>query len=121
MKHGEADMADIGAFLAVAEAGGFREAARVTSSSSSALSDAVRRLEARLGVRLLNRTTRSVAPTEAGQRLAERLKPALGEVSAALDVVRRSHGAVALVKSQCTNNVLVPEPDPAGKSVVTEE
>jgi len=47
----------------------------------------VRRLETRLGVRLLNRTTRSVLPTEAGARLAERLVPALGEVEAALDVV----------------------------------
>jgi DNA-binding transcriptional LysR family regulator len=47
----------------------------------------VRRLEARLGVRLLNRTTRSVAPTEAGVRLLDRLVPALGEVEAALDVV----------------------------------
>ena len=47
----------------------------------------MRRLEAQLGVRLLNRTTRSVAPTEAGARLLERLAPALGEVEAALDVV----------------------------------
>jgi DNA-binding transcriptional LysR family regulator len=47
----------------------------------------VRRLEAKLGVRLLNRTTRSVAPTEAGARLLERLEPALGEVEAALDLV----------------------------------
>jgi DNA-binding transcriptional LysR family regulator len=51
------------------------------------LSEAVRRLEARLGVRLLNRTTRSIAPTEAGARLLERLGPALGEVAAAVDVV----------------------------------
>jgi DNA-binding transcriptional LysR family regulator len=47
----------------------------------------VRRLEARLGVRLLNRTTRSIAPTEAGTRLPERLKPALGEVETAIDVL----------------------------------
>ena len=51
------------------------------------LSEAVRRLEAQLGVRLLNRTTRSVVPTEAGARLLERLGPALAEVEAALDVV----------------------------------
>jgi DNA-binding transcriptional LysR family regulator len=51
------------------------------------LSEALRRLEARLGVRLLNRTTRSVTPTEAGQRLLERLAPALSEVAAALDTV----------------------------------
>ena len=54
---------------------------------ASSLSEAVRRLEAKLGVRLLNRTTRSIAPTEAGARLLERLTPALGEVEAALDVV----------------------------------
>jgi DNA-binding transcriptional LysR family regulator len=51
------------------------------------LSEAVRRLETQLGVRLFNRTTRSVVPTEAGARLLDRLGPALGEVEAALDVV----------------------------------
>ncbi len=55
--------------------------------SPSSLSEAVRRLETRLGVRLLNRTTRSVSATEAGARLFERLGPALGETLAALDVV----------------------------------
>lgn len=78
---------DLSAFASVAQAGGFREAARLGRVSASSLSEAVRRLEARLGVRLLNRTTRSVAPTEAGARLLERLTPALGEVEAALDVV----------------------------------
>ncbi|MBE7247977.1 MAG: LysR family transcriptional regulator [Actinomycetospora chiangmaiensis] len=82
-----ADLGDLSAFVAVAEAGGFREGARASGLSASGLSEAVRRLEARLGVRLLNRTTRSVAPTEAGRRLLERLKPALGEVEAAVDVV----------------------------------
>ncbi len=78
---------DLAAFLAVARAGGFREAARAGRVSASSLSEALRRLEARLGVRLLHRTTRSVVPTEAGARLLERLGPALGEVEAALDVV----------------------------------
>ncbi|MBD8871483.1 LysR family transcriptional regulator [Rhodanobacter sp. DHB23] len=82
-----ADMQDLFAFLAVARAGGFREAARTGGASASSLSEAVRRLEAGLGVRLLNRTTRSVVPTEVGARLVERLLPALGEVEAALDVV----------------------------------
>jgi DNA-binding transcriptional LysR family regulator len=82
-----ADLADLTSFVAVANAGGFRDAARATGGSASSLSEAVRRLETRLGVRLLNRTTRSVAPTEAGRRLLERLSPALGEVEAALDVV----------------------------------
>lgn len=83
----KADLADLNAFLAVAQARGFRDAARTVGSSASTLSEAVRRLEARLGVRLLHRTTRSVVPTEAGTRLIERLAPALGEVEAALDVV----------------------------------
>lgn len=82
-----ADLQDLSAFLVVVEAGGFREGARLNGVSPSSLSEAVRRLEARLGVRLLNRTTRSVAPTEAGARLAERLVPAFGEVEAALDVI----------------------------------
>jgi DNA-binding transcriptional LysR family regulator len=82
-----ADLNDLSAFLAVAKAGGFRDAARVAGVSPSSLSEAVRRLETRLGVRLLNRTTRSVAPTEAGARLIERLTPALAEVESTLDLV----------------------------------
>lgn len=81
------DLSDLNAFLAVARARGFRDGARASGQSASGLSEAVRRLEAHLGVRLLNRTTRSVVPTEAGARLLERLEPALGEVEAALDVV----------------------------------
>jgi DNA-binding transcriptional LysR family regulator len=82
-----ADLNDLFAFVRVAQAGGFRDAARLGGVSASSLSEAVRRLEAKLGVRLLNRTTRSIAPTEAGARLLERLTPALGEVEAAMDVV----------------------------------
>jgi DNA-binding transcriptional LysR family regulator len=81
------ELDDLSAFAAVARAGGFREAARASRSSASALSEAVRRLEERMGVRLLNRTTRSVAPTEAGARLFERLAPALSELESALDAV----------------------------------
>jgi DNA-binding transcriptional LysR family regulator len=81
------ELEDLSAFVAVVRAGGFRDGARSSGGSASGLSEAVRRLETRLGVRLLNRTTRSVAPTEAGARLFERLVPALGEVEAALDVV----------------------------------
>lgn len=82
-----ADLGDLNAFVAIARAGGFRNAARASGRSASSLSEALRRLEAGLGVRLLNRTTRSVAPTAAGARLIERLGPALGEVEAALDLV----------------------------------
>jgi len=81
------ELGDLSAFVAVARAGGFREAARVTDGSASGLSEAVRRLEARLGVRLLNRTTRSVVPTEAGNSLLARLDPVWSEIDSALDVV----------------------------------
>jgi DNA-binding transcriptional LysR family regulator len=81
------DLNDLNAFVAVARAKGFRDGARAIGGSASGLSEAVRRLETQLGVRLLNRSTRSVVPTEAGQRLLERLGPALNEVEAAVDVV----------------------------------
>ena len=81
------DLGDLNAFVAVAQAKGFRDGARASGSSASGLSEAVRRLETQLGVRLFNRTTRRVVPTEAGLRLLERLGPALTEVEAALDVV----------------------------------
>src|ERR687893_481492 len=82
-----ADLGDLNAFIAVAQARGFRDAARAHGTSASTLSEAVRRLETKLGVRLLHRTTRSVTPTEAGARVLDRLTPALGEVEAALDMV----------------------------------
>lgn len=81
------DLDHLHAFVAVARARGFREAARTAGTSASRLSDTVRRLEAQLGVRLFNRTTRSVALTQAGQELLARLAPALTEVEAALDAV----------------------------------
>jgi DNA-binding transcriptional LysR family regulator len=83
----KAELDDLNAFVAVARARGFRDGARATGASASGLSEAVTRLETQLGVRLLNRTTRSVMPTEAGQRLLDRLGPALAEVESALDVV----------------------------------
>jgi DNA-binding transcriptional LysR family regulator len=81
------ELNDLSAFVAVARAGGFRDGARAGGVSASSLSEAVRRLEAKLGVRLLNRTTRSVAPTEAGARLLDRLVPVLVELDAAVDGV----------------------------------
>ena len=81
------NLADLDAFVAVARARSFRGAAAVRGVSASSLSEALRRLEAVLGVRLLNRTTRSVTPTEAGERVLERLAPALGEIEGALDAV----------------------------------
>jgi DNA-binding transcriptional LysR family regulator len=81
------DPGELSAFVEVATAGGFRDAARLHGKSASWLSETIRRLEDRLGVRLLNRTTRSVVPTEAGARLLERLGPAFAEMDAALDIV----------------------------------
>jgi DNA-binding transcriptional LysR family regulator len=81
------DLADLAAFMEVTEARSFTAAAAKIGMSQSALSQVVRRLEARLGVRLLTRTTRSVAPTEAGERLLETLTPALSSLDASLAVL----------------------------------
>ncbi|WP_091860184.1 LysR family transcriptional regulator [Bosea robiniae] len=80
-------LTDLDVFVAIARAGGFRGASRATGESPSGLSERMRRLEDRLGIRLLNRTTRSVALTDAGRDLLSKLEPALREVEAALDVV----------------------------------
>jgi DNA-binding transcriptional LysR family regulator len=74
------DMADLTAFVVVAETRNFTRAAAKLDLSQSALSQIVRRLEARLGVRLLARTTRSVAATEAGERLLQSLAPMLHDI-----------------------------------------
>lgn len=106
------DIQDVLAFVAVVNAGGFREGARLSGKSASSLSDAVRRMEARLGVRLLNRTTRSVAPTEAGARFIERIVPALGAVESALDVVNdfrdRPSGTLKLNVPVSAANLVLP-------------
>jgi len=77
----------LASFLTIAEERSFTKAAKRLGVSRSALSHAVRGLEERLGVRLLARTTRSVAPTEAGAQIITRLGPALGEVESVLDQV----------------------------------
>ena len=79
------NLSDIALFAAVVEAGGFRTAAQRRGMSPSSLSDNIRRLEKELGVRLLNRTTRGLTPTEIGTRLLQRLTPALDEINAALN------------------------------------
>ncbi|RVD67162.1 LysR family transcriptional regulator, partial [Mesorhizobium sp. M4A.F.Ca.ET.029.04.2.1] len=78
------DLGDLNVFLAVAEERSFTRAAARLGQSQSSLSQTVRRLEERLGMRLLTRTTRSVAPTQAGAQLIETLKPALADVEARL-------------------------------------
>src|SRR5258705_1789902 len=77
----------LSAFLAVAEERSFTRAAKRLAVSASALSHAIRGLEEHIGVRLLARTTRSVAPTEAGEQLIGRLGPALGDIRGALEKV----------------------------------
>jgi DNA-binding transcriptional LysR family regulator len=81
------ELSILSAFLAVAEERSFTRAAKRLGVSSSALSHAIRGLEERIGVRLLARTTRSVAPTDAGEQLIARLRPALGDIWGALDHV----------------------------------
>ena len=76
------ELSVLAAFLAVAEDRSFTRAAKRLGVSPSALSHAVRGLEERIGVRLLARTTRSVAPTEAGEQFIARLGPALGDIHA---------------------------------------
>ncbi len=86
---------DLTAFVAVATHRSFRRAADELGAAPSTLSHAIRALEDRLGVRLLNRTTRSVSPTEAGFQLLDRLRPALGQLDDALDGVAPFRGTVA--------------------------
>lgn len=79
------DYAELRAFAAVVAHGNFARAAAELRISASTLSQTIRALEARLGVRLLNRTTRSLSVTEAGQRLHARFKPAMAEMEAAVE------------------------------------
>ena len=81
--------AELSAFVAVAEQRSFTRAARQLGLSPASLSQTVRAAEERLGLRLLNRTTRSVAPTTAGELLLDRLRPALDEIDSALESVNR--------------------------------
>lgn len=112
-----ANLDELQALVAVVRAGGFREAARASGTSASGYSEAIRRLETGLGVRLLNRSTRSVVPTEAGMRLLERLVPALAEVDAALDVVNgfrdRPAGTLRLNVPTSAARLVLPDIVPA--------
>ncbi|WP_225768356.1 LysR family transcriptional regulator [Inquilinus sp. Marseille-Q2685] len=93
---------DLRAFVAVAEQGSFSKAAERLGLSPSSLSQIIRALEERLGVRLLQRTTRSVALTEAGERLLLRIRPALDELDAALrDVGHFRDRPAGLVRVRC--------------------
>jgi DNA-binding transcriptional LysR family regulator len=89
------DFAELKAFAAVVERASFARAADYLGFSPSALSQTIRQLETRLGVRLLNRTTRSVAPTSAGARLYERIVPVIQELDAAVAEAVKATGRTA--------------------------
>lgn len=105
---------DLLGFLAVAQEKSFTKAAAKLGVSQSALSQTIRGLEARLGVRLLTRTTRSVSPTEAGERLMERIGPRLEEVESAVADVRelrdKPAGTIRITTSDhAANTILLPK------------
>ncbi|HWE73147.1 MAG TPA: LysR family transcriptional regulator [Stellaceae bacterium] len=79
------EFGELSAFMAVAEQRNFTRAAKQLGISPATLSETIRNLEERLGIRLLNRTTRSVAPTEAGEKLLGRLRPVIDDYEAAID------------------------------------
>src|SRR3978361_241131 len=83
---------DLLAFMAVVQEGNFTRAAAKLATSQSALSHAVRRLETRLGLRLLARTTRSVALTEAGERLMRTIGPAFAEIDSGVAALSEPRG-----------------------------
>ena len=87
-----ADLADLTAFVAVADNLSFRAAASRLGVTPSALSHTLRHFEERLGFRLLNRTTRSVSLTDAGLRLLDRARPAVEQISRALDDLKGERG-----------------------------
>ena len=106
-------LASLEAFLAVARHGSFRRAAAERGVVPSAVSHVIRGLEEALGVRLFNRTSRSIHLTEAGQHLLERIGPALGELEAALggvDVFRGQPAGVLRVNLPRIANELVVQP-----------
>src|SRR4051795_308447 len=104
---------DLAAFVAVARAGSFTRAAAQLGVSQPALSQTVRGLEARLGVRLLARTARSVSPTEAGERLLKAVGPRFEEIEAGLaalaDLRGKPAGTVRITADEhAANTVLWP-------------
>ena len=107
------ELGDLLAFVAVAEERSFTRAAAKLGVSQSALSYTVRRLETRLGVRLLNRTTRSVAPTEGGERLLRTLRPAFDQIDTELDALgdlrEKPAGTIRITASDhAANSILWP-------------
>jgi DNA-binding transcriptional LysR family regulator len=91
----KASLAETTAFVTVVELKSFNKAAKQLALSPPRVSEMVRNLEERLGVRLVERTTRSVAPTAAGERLLERLRPVLDEYQSALESTNEFRGKPA--------------------------
>ncbi|WP_132311599.1 LysR family transcriptional regulator [Martelella mediterranea] len=107
------ELSDLMSFLIVAKERSFTRAAARLGTSQSALSHVVRRLEQKHGVRLLTRTTRSVSPTEAGQRLTAALEPAFADIEAGLDQLNQYRsqpsGTVRITTSSWpAMNILMP-------------
>jgi DNA-binding transcriptional LysR family regulator len=112
MQRGHLD--DLLAFVAVGRERSFTRAAAKLGVSQSALSHTIRALEARLGVRLLTRTTRSVAPTEAGERLLQTLGPRFEEIEAELAAIRelrdKPAGTIRITATEnAADTILVPK------------
>jgi DNA-binding transcriptional LysR family regulator len=107
-----ADLGDLNAFVAIADARSFRAAAPRLGVTPSALSHSMRQLEERLGMRLLHRTTRSVSVTDAGQRLLERLRPAIDQIAGALEDLNQERerpvGRLRIYASHLASAVVVP-------------
>ena len=97
------EFAELKAFVAIVDRASFARAADYLGLSRSALSQIMRQLESRLGVRLLNRTTRSVSPTESGRRLHERIAPMLREMD---DAVAQAVGATSRTAGTLRINTL---------------
>jgi len=112
-----ASLTELSAFSAIATLRSFRKAADALALSPSTVSHLMRALERRMGVRLLHRTTRSVAPTEAGERLLARLRPALDDLHRALEEVddlrERPVGRLRINATEYANRVLLRDVVPA--------
>jgi DNA-binding transcriptional LysR family regulator len=107
----KASIAEMSAFVAIAERESFARAATQLGVSRSSLSESLRALEERLGVRLLNRTTRSVALTEAGERLLVQLRPLLDNFDAALESVNAFRDSPA-------GHIRITVPRPAARTII---
>jgi DNA-binding transcriptional LysR family regulator len=105
------EMADLTASVVVAEELSFTKAAAKLGMSQSALSQIVRRLESRLGLRLLTRTTRSVAPTDAGERLLKTLAPALADLDASV-------AALSELRDKPAGTIRISSVEHAAKTVI---